>query len=201
MCWTKQGLTILIYPDSFFMHSRRLWMHNSDRQLTPNFELWVESFCVPTCFHYQYGDSVIIVSVCPSVCPYPKKRNHPRYVNISPTLVIDTSMERSSRVHITAWKPNFWFFLKGQNWIWCVFQLLLKSWNHISFVNISRILEIDTSMETQRFEFLFKKSSKLYFDLCWRAEITLVSSISVIHTWIESLLDFSMLRSQKFNFF
>ena len=31
-------------------------------------------------------------------CPYPKKRNHHSFVNISPTLVIDTSMERSSRV-------------------------------------------------------------------------------------------------------
>ena len=33
-----------------------------------------------------------------SVCPYPEKRNHHSFVNISPTLVIDTSMERSSRV-------------------------------------------------------------------------------------------------------
>ena len=24
-----------------------------DRQLTPNFELWVEIFCVPTCFHVR----------------------------------------------------------------------------------------------------------------------------------------------------
>ena len=33
-----------------------------------------------------------------SVCPYPEERNHPSFVNISPALVIDTSMERSSRV-------------------------------------------------------------------------------------------------------
>ena len=32
------------------------------------------------------------------VCPYPEKRNHLSFVNISPTLVIDTSMERFSRV-------------------------------------------------------------------------------------------------------
>ena len=38
------------------------------------------------------------MSVCPSLCPYPEKRNHHSFVNISPTLVIDTSMERSSRV-------------------------------------------------------------------------------------------------------
>ena len=31
-----------------------------------------------------------------SVCPYPEKINHHSFVNISPTLVIDTSMERSS---------------------------------------------------------------------------------------------------------
>ena len=33
-----------------------------------------------------------------SVCPYPMERNPLSFVNISPTLVIDTSMERSSRV-------------------------------------------------------------------------------------------------------
>ena len=43
-----------------------------------------------------YEDSKT-VSVCPSVCPYPEKRNHPGFVNISPTLVVDASMERSSR--------------------------------------------------------------------------------------------------------
>ena len=36
------------------------------------------------------------------------------------------------------------------------------------------------SMETQKFDF-FQKSSKLNFDLCQRAEITLASSISVLH--------------------
>ena len=35
---------------------------------------------------------------CISVCPYPEKRNHHSFVNISPTLIIDTSTERSSRV-------------------------------------------------------------------------------------------------------
>ena len=48
--------------------------------------------CVPTCFHTR------ILKSCQSVRPYPEKRNHPGFVNISPTLVIDTSMERSSRV-------------------------------------------------------------------------------------------------------
>ena len=41
---------------------------------------------------FPYEDSKSV-----SVRPYPEKRNHPIF-NISPTLVIDTSMERSSRV-------------------------------------------------------------------------------------------------------
>ena len=42
---------------------------------------------------FPYEDSEIV-----SVRPYTKKRNHSSVFNISPTLVIDTSMERSSRV-------------------------------------------------------------------------------------------------------
>ena len=57
-----------------------------DRQLTPNFELWVEIFCVPTCFHMR------IPKPCLSV-----RTGTPRK-EITPTLVIDTLMERSSRV-------------------------------------------------------------------------------------------------------
>ena len=46
-----------------------------------------------------------------SVCPYPEKRNHPSFINISPTVVIDTSMERSLRV-LEHGNLNFFFFLK-----------------------------------------------------------------------------------------
>ena len=67
-----------------------------DRRLTTNFELWVEIFCVPTCFHVRIQKPCL--SVCPSVCPHPEKRYHQSFVNISPTFVIDTSMERFSRV-------------------------------------------------------------------------------------------------------
>ena len=54
-------------------------------------------------FPYEDSKTVSVclsvrLSVCPSVCPYPEKRNHPGFVNISPTLEIDTSMEMSSRV-------------------------------------------------------------------------------------------------------
>ena len=43
-----------------------------------------------------------------SVCPYPEKKNHPSFVNISPTIVNDTSMERSSRV-LQHGNPKIWF--------------------------------------------------------------------------------------------
>ena len=84
------------------------------------------------------------LSVCQSVCPHPEKRNHHSFVNISPTLVIDASMERSSRV-LQHENLKIWIFfqkkLKFEIW------LLTKSWNHLSFVNISPTLVIDTSME------------------------------------------------------
>ena len=78
-----------------------------DRRLTTNFELWVEIFCVPTCFHVRIPKPCL--SVCLSICPYPEKRNHHSFVNISPTLVIDTSMERSSRV-LRHGNPKIFFF-------------------------------------------------------------------------------------------
>ena len=41
-----------------------------DRRLTTNFELWVEIFCVSTCFHMRNPKPCLSVppSVCPSVC-------------------------------------------------------------------------------------------------------------------------------------
>ena len=71
-----------------------------------------------------------------------KSWNHLSFVNISPTLVIDISMERSSRV-LHHGNPIF-FFQKSSKF---EFWLLTKSWNHLSFVNISPTLVIDTSME------------------------------------------------------
>ena len=117
-------------------------------------------------------------SVRPSVCPHPEKGNPLSFVNISPAIVIDASMERFSRV-LHNGNPKIWFFfhksLKFEIW------LLTKSWNHLSFVNLSPILVIDTSMEwssrvlhhgnpkkffsSKKFEIEFD----LYFDLCWRA--------------------------------
>ena len=70
--------------------------------------------------------------------------NHHSFVNISPKLVIDTSMERSSRV-LHHRNPKIVFFF--QKSLKFEFWLLTKSWNHLSFVNISPTLVIDTSME------------------------------------------------------
>ena len=109
------------------------------------------------------------VSVCLSVCPHPEKRYHHSFVNISPTLVIDTSMERSSRV-LHHGNPKIWFFFqKSLKFEIC---LLTKSRNHLSFVNISPTLVIDTSMEwslrvlqhgNPTIWFFFQKSSKFEF--------------------------------------
>ena len=110
-----------------------------------------------------------------------KSWNHLSFVNISPTLVIDTSMERYSRV-LKHGNPKIWFFFQKSSKF--EFWLLTKSWNHLSFVNISPTLVIDTSMErssrvlqhgNQKIWFFFSKKFEiefdLYFDLCWRAEI------------------------------
>ena len=109
-----------------------------------------------------------------------KSWNHLSFVNISPTLVIDTSMERSSRILLHG-NPKIWFFFQKSSKF--EFWLLTKSWNHLSFVNISPTLVIDTSMErssrvlhhgNQKIIFFSKKFEiefDLYFDLCWRAEI------------------------------
>ena len=117
-----------------------------DRQLTTNFEFWVEIFCVPTRFHVRIPKPCLSVclSVCLSICPYPENRNHHSFFNISPTLVIDTSMKRSSRV-LQHGNPKIWIFFQKSSKF--EFWLVLKSWNNLSFVNISPTLVIDTSME------------------------------------------------------
>ena len=66
----------------------------------------------------------------PRVSVRREKKKRPGFVNTSPTWVIDTSTERSSRV-LHHGNPNF-FFKKVRNWIRLVFWLVLKSWNHLS---------------------------------------------------------------------
>ena len=47
---------VCVYSWRLIMHPRHPGSGDaySDRELTPNFELWVEFPCVPTCFHMQY---------------------------------------------------------------------------------------------------------------------------------------------------
>ena len=91
--------------------------------ITIGAELWVKQFFV--CRH------VSIWGFQNRVCPYPEKRNHPGIVNISPKLVIDTSMERSSRV-LNHDKSKIWFYEeKTLDWVFLLscfvnnFQLIL----------------------------------------------------------------------------
>ena len=116
-----------------------------------------------------------------------KSWNNLSFFNISPTLVIDTSMEWSSRV-LHHGNPKIWIFFQNSSKF--EFWLLTKSWNHLSFVNISPTLVIDTSMERSsrvlhhgdpKIWFFFKKVRNSNFDFWRRAEITLASSISVLH--------------------
>ena len=147
---------------------------------------------------FPYEDSkTVSLSVCPSVCLHPEKRYHHSFVNISPTLVIDTSMERSSRV-LHHGKTIF-FFQKSSKF---EFWLLAKSWNHLSFVNISPTLVIDTSME--RFSrvlhpgnpknwFFFQKSSKFEFWLLTKRW----NHLSFVNISPTLVIDTSMERSSR----
>ena len=110
-----------------------------------------------------------------------KSWNHLSFVNISPTLVIDTSMERFSRV-LHHGNPEMWNFNEIE---FCPYPefLYAEKRNRPGFVNISPTLVIDMSMErssrvlrhgNQKFDFFSRKFEiefDLYFDLCWRVEI------------------------------
>ena len=118
-----------------------------------------------------------------SVCPYPERRNHLSFVNISPTLVIDTSMERSSWVlqHENQKKIDF-FFKKGQNFNFFSknfeidFWLVLESWNHLNFVNVSPTLVIDTSMERSSRSVSWDAKSYIFFKkIGWATWVFLLS--------------------------
>ena len=140
------------------------------------------------------------LSVCPSVCPHPEKRYHHSYINISPTLVIDTSLERSSRV-LHHGNPKIWIFF--QKSLKFDFWLLLKSWNHLSFVNVSPTLVIDTSMErssrvlhhgnTKNLIFFLQKSSKFGIWLLTKSW----NHLSFVNISPTLVIDTSMERSSR----
>ena len=122
-------------------------------------------------FHNRVCLSVRL-SVRLSVCPHPEKRYHHSFVNISPTIVTDTSMERSSRVlqHGNP-KIGFFFLQKSSKF---EFWLLTKGWNHLSFVNISPTLVIDTSMERSS-RVLHHGNPKIWFFFSKKFEIRILT--------------------------
>ena len=123
-----------------------------------------------------------------------KSWNHLSFVNISPTLVIDTSIKKSSRLlHHENPKIRIYFQKSSKFGFW----LVRKSWNHLSFVNISRTLQVDTSMERYsrvlhhgKLEtIIFSKkvwnlTLNFYFDSCRTAEFSLALSILILNWWL-----------------
>ena len=87
------------------------------------------------------------IEFCPfPKSPYSKKRNHRSFVDISPTLIIDTSMERSSQD--TAWRPRIIYFFQKISKLTKLnfFRTYPEKRNNPRFVNISPTLVIDTTM-------------------------------------------------------
>ena len=124
--------------------------------------------------------------------------NHLSFVNISTTLVIDTSMEWSSRVLTTPWKPkNVNFFQKvrnRRNWILSVprvsvcrdkkspwlrqYQSYISNW----YVN-GKVFTSTTTWEPKNLIFFkFEIEFDLYFDFCWRAKINIQVGLTYMST-------------------
>ena len=103
----------------------------SDRQLTTNFELWVEFFLCAYTSSYEDSNTV---SVCTPSVRTPRNEI---------TLASSISVLHYSLMHqwkgfhklysIEAQKFEFFFSKKFEIEFW----LVPKSWNHLSFVNIS----------------------------------------------------------------
>ena len=140
-------------------------------------------------------------------CLLTKSWNHLSFVNISPTLVIDASMERSLRV-LHHGNQKIWFFFQKSSKF--EFWLLTKSWNHLSFVNISPTLVIDTSMERSsrvlhhgnpKIWFFFQKSSKFEFWLLTKSwnhlSFVNISPTLVIDTLMNGLHEYYTMETQK----
>ena len=79
-----------------------------DRQLTPNFELWVEIFCVPTCFHMR------ILKPCLSVClSVPREKKSPSKLRQYQSYISNWYINGKVFTSTTPWKPkNLNFFRK-----------------------------------------------------------------------------------------
>ena len=138
----------------------------------------------------------VYLSVRPSVCPHPEKGNPLSFVNISPTIVIDASMERSSRV-LHNGNPKIWIFFPKKFEIW----LLAKSWNHLSFVDISPTLVIDTSMERSSRVLHHGNRKKKKIQKSLKFEIWLLTKswnhLSFVNISPTLIIDASMERSSR----
>ena len=146
---------------------------------------------------FPYEDSKT-VPICRSVCSYPEKRNHPSFVNSSPTVVIDTSMERSPRVlqHRNS-KKNFQKRLKFN------FDFVSKCWNHPSFANNSPALVIYTSMERSSLVLqhekkkLFTKKNEIEFWSVFWVVLKCWNHPSFVNISLTVVIDASMERSSR----
>ena len=127
-----------------FWRSTKSWNHHSFVNISPALVIdnlihqWKglhEYYCIETQKFELFSDKFKFWLVT-------KCWNHHSFVNISPTLVIDTSMERFSRV-LQHGNLKIWFFFSKKFDFW----LMTIWWNHLSFVNITPKLVIDTSMD------------------------------------------------------
>ena len=128
-----------------------------------------------------------------------KSWNHLSFVNISPTLVIDTSVERSSQVLLYG-NPKIWIFLQKSSKF--EFWLLTMGWNHPGFLNISPTLLIDASMERSsrilhhgnpKIWFFFQKCPKFEFRLLTKG----LNNLSFVNISPTLVIDASMERSLR----
>ena len=108
------------------------------------------NFLCADMFPYDYSKTVsVCLSVRPSVFPsvhlsVPREKKLP-WLRQYQSYISNWYINRNVFTSTTPWKPKI--FLKNQNSLKFEFWLVTKSWNHLSFVNISPTLVIDTSME------------------------------------------------------
>ena len=142
-----------------------------------------------------------------------KSWNHLSFVNISPTLVIGTSMENSSRVLTTSWKPKkFDFFFKEvlnwQNWIlsvprvsvprekkssWlCQYQSYISNW----YIN-GKVFTSTTAWKPKNLIFFFKKVRNWISPCILTCAKELKSHPSFVNISCTLVIDTSMERSSQ----
>ena len=99
LCWRAEIMSSLRRSTSSYA-SPSSGEAYKDRQLTTNFERWVYIDIYIYFFFFLCRHVSTFHARIPKpylyVCLYPEKRNQHSFVNISPTLVSDTSMKRSS---------------------------------------------------------------------------------------------------------